>query len=261
MFALERNKKRDFIEKLILENRQWAQVIARNVAKAWRLDPEVDGLISASLEALVECAHRYEVERGIPFRAYARRRVHEAACDAARATKAWKEGQVFSGSLEAKARSTAYELFKRFPELREGCLPSDATLNSLRGSVRQLLLGATIIHIKEQQEQDERRDFSDYRRLITAIARLDKIHQWLIWKVYWEGFSLRGLASAWDSDPLTIIREHQVILSYFSNIFLKNLEKTTPPRVRPSLKKVFARLKLLNQPSPFEEFLKNLGSY
>ncbi|MCS6893613.1 MAG: hypothetical protein NZO16_03490, partial [Deltaproteobacteria bacterium] len=183
-------------------------------------------------------------------------------CDAARSTKAWKEGQVFSGSIEAKARSTAYELIKRFPELRDGGIPSDSNFNSLRSSVRQLLLGATIIHMKEQHESEDRFDFTDYNRLVTLVAGLEKIHQWIIWKVYWEGYSLRGLASEWHIDPLTVIREHQVILNYLMAAFQQadNDIRLKPPKVRPSLKKGFETLKIKHDPSPFEEFLKNFVS-
>lgn len=251
MTALPRRRKNE-VENLILENKKWAEVVAYSVAKAWRLDAEVDGLVSASYEALVECAHRFDPSRGIPFRAYARRRVHEAACDAARQTKAWKEGQVFSGSIEAKARATAYELIKRFPELRDGRISLDT--NSLRGSVRQMILGATVIYMKEMHEAEERKDFTEYGKLISAITKLDKVHQWLIWKIYWEGHSLRGLAALWNADPLTIIREHQVILGFLSSILGQGASKSTPPKVRPSLRKVIADLNLEAIPSPFEEF-------
>ncbi len=252
------SKKND-TEILILENRKWAESIARAVARAWKLDPEVDGLIGSALEALVECANRFDPSRGIPFRAYARRRVHEAACDAARSTKAWAEGQVFSGSLEAKARTTAYELLRRFPELRDGYIPFDREGSSLRSSVRQLLLGATIIYLKESTDSQDSFDFHDYKKLLQAISNLHVAHQWIIWKVYWEGYSLRGLAAEWKADPLTVIREHQAILNYLLGVFNKK-QGLSPPKVRPSLKKVISNQKLNLGTVPFLKFLEELGN-
>jgi DNA-directed RNA polymerase specialized sigma subunit len=253
-------KKSSFVDNLILENKEWAESIAKAVACAWKLDAEVDGIISAAVEALVECAHRYEENRGIPFRAYARTRVHQASCDAARQTRSWREGQVFSGSIEAKARSTALELLKRFPELHQGALPFTEEIGNIKSSIRQLLLGATIIYLREQQELEEKFDFTDYSKLLQALASLENIHQWLIWKVYWEGSSLRGLAEEWGVDPLGVIREHQVIVSYLSSLFNRKVAiKIKSPKVRPSLKKKLSGKKQFQQYSPFQQFLKNLN--
>lgn len=250
-------KKKNTREDLIIQNKGWAESIARAVARAWKLDPEVDGLIGSALEALVECANRYDHTRGIPFRAYARRRVHEAACDAARNTKAWAEGQVFSGSLDAKARSTAYELLKRFPELRSGQICDDSIGGTLRSSVRQLILGATLVHLKESWENHADFDFHDYNKLIKAVCSLHVAHQWIIWKVYWEGYSLRGLAAEWQADPLTIIREHQAILNYLLGAFNKK-QGLSPPKLRPSLRRVISASGKVLQKSPFLD-LNNLG--
>ena len=80
------------VELLVEENAGWAASIARSVARAWNMDWQLDGLDGGAYEGLLFCARRYDPTLGVPFRAYARRRIHEASTEEARKSKNWKKG-------------------------------------------------------------------------------------------------------------------------------------------------------------------------
>jgi len=80
----------EIIAKIAEDNRDWAMSIAKSVARAWNLNWQTDGLDGGAYEALLFCAKRFDPTLGVPFRAYARRRIHEACTAEARESKDWQ---------------------------------------------------------------------------------------------------------------------------------------------------------------------------
>ena len=108
---------------LVVDHYGWAESIARAVARAWNLDWRLDGLAGAAWEELIFCSRRFDPSRGIPFKGYARRRIHEASTEAARKSKGWSRGVSNKSAAEVKARELSAELYGVFPDLRDGRLP------------------------------------------------------------------------------------------------------------------------------------------
>ena len=115
---------------LVVEHLGWAESIARSVARAWNLDWKLDGLDVAAIEALIFCSRRFDPNRGIPFKGYARKRIHESSTEAARKTKGWTRTSSSGSNKEIKAQKLAMELYGIFPELRTGSLPSHESHSS-----------------------------------------------------------------------------------------------------------------------------------
>ena len=115
---------------LVVEHLGWAESIARSVARAWNLDWKLDGLDVAAIEALIFCSRRFDPNRGIPFKGYARKRIHESSTEAARKTKGWTRTSSSGSNREIKAQKLAMELYGIFPELRTGSLPSHESHSS-----------------------------------------------------------------------------------------------------------------------------------
>lgn len=248
-------------DQLALEHQGWAESIARSVARAWNMDWRLDGLDGAAMEALLFCARRFDPSRGIPFRGYARKRIHEASTDAARKSRGWKRGLQNPSSEEHRARELSNELFNVFPELRSGELPmveEGSDSGEVRGAIRQLLVGASIIAAK-QSAIAQPDDLVDYKRLVELMATLDPVHQILMWRVYWEGESMRTVASEWGIDELNVIREHKVLLGFL----MKGIQSGKPspaPKVRPGLRQTAAKLKKDKLMGNFSELVLQHGS-
>jgi DNA-directed RNA polymerase specialized sigma subunit len=225
---------------LVLEHRNWAEGVARSVARAWNLDWQMDGLDGAAMEALIFCSRRFDPTRAIPFRGYARKRIHEASSEAARKSKGWVSRSSYEkGSLEEKARELSLGILNIFPELRSGELPGgedsgDFESNS-RAGIRNLLLGATVAAATQNASSSSPEEVLDYKRIIEVLATLEPIHQEIMWQVYWEGESMRTVASSWETDELNVIREHKVILTHLSKS-IATQRSLEAPRVRPGLK-------------------------
>ena len=100
---------------LVVEHMGWAESIARAVARGWNLDWKLDGLDGAAMEALIFCSRRYDPERGIPFKGYARKRIHEASTDAARKTKGWTRTSSSKKNKEAKATIVDWNTNLKYP--------------------------------------------------------------------------------------------------------------------------------------------------
>lgn len=237
------------LDELVLEHRNWANSIAKSVARAWSMDWELDGLDGAAMEALIFCAGRYDPEMGVPFKSYARRRVHEASTEAARRSKGWQRGAGTEKRTERLAREVAVELFDIFPDLRSGRMPTDITeqegSKAARIAIQQLLIGASIIATRRGVEAAQPDEALEFKGMFANIAELEPIHQAIIWYVYWEGKSLRGVASEWETDELNVIREHKVLLKYLH----KKMSSTSPPeipKVRPGLKDIANTFEPLN---------------
>lgn len=249
---------------LVLEHMGWAESIARSVARAWSLDWRLDALEGAAMEALLLCARRFNPRRGVPFRGYSRRRIHEAATDQARRSRGWRRG--YSVSAEEKnAREVSSELFHVFPELREGRLPSVEVSAAVykgdrRSAIRQVLVGAALLAAHQNQSSLEREELLDFKTTVGIIASLDAAHQMILFSVYWEGKSLRQVATEWQVEGLTVIREHKVILEYLAKRLSGVKGKISLPKVRPGLREVSARASSHAEGGPFSALMDKIGA-
>lgn len=246
---------------LVVEYQGWAESIARSVARAWNLDWRQDGLDGAAMEALLFCARRFQPSRGVPFKGYARKRIHEASSDAARRSRGWKRG-LGSSSTEQQAKEISAELLHVFPELRGGeiSLSDDGdTEEATRSSIREMLVSASIIAAKQGLTSDQPDEQLDYKRMVEHISGLDPVHQMMLWKVYWEGSSMRSLATEWDIDELNVIREHKVVLAYLQKTFAKG-KPPQKPKVRPGLKAIGIKMRREEPQGLFSKFLSRNAS-
>jgi len=243
-------------DKLVLEHQGWAESIARSVARSWNMDWKLDGLDGAALEALIFCARRFQPDRGVPFRGYSRRRIHEASTEAARQSRGWTRGMGVASRAEKIAREVSAELYTVFPGLRAGQLPvtdergDDDT--RLRGSVRQLLVGASMIAAKQGISTSLPDEVMDYKRMIELLATLEPVHQSIMWEVYWEGNSMRGVAAEWGIDELNVIREHQALLPFLEKA-ISSGKVTQKLKVRPGLKNIALKMKKKDKDGPFKK--------
>lgn len=244
---------------LVVEHLGWAESIARSVARAWSLDWKLDGLDGAAMEALIFCSRRFDPNRGIPFKGYARKRIHEASTEAARKTKGWTRSGS-SSNKEVKAQKLAMELYGVFPELRNGSLSvsegQSAGESGARAAIRELLVGASILATKEAVAEDPLPDeLMDYRRMVSVMASLEPTHQWLLYRVYWDGASLRTVASEWDTDNLNVMREHKVLLVYLQKSLALG-KSVAVPKVRPGLRDCAHGFKEAGSRGPFSDVLQ-----
>lgn len=246
---------------LVMEHMGWAESIARSVARSWNMDWRSDGLDGAAMEAIIFCARRFDPERGVPFRGYARRRIHEASTEAARKAKGWRKPS--ASKAETQAREVSAELFALYPEMRNGQLPlaneSGNQDADTRGAVRQLLTSAALIATKQSSATDSPDEALDYKRMVMSLSKLEIVHQILIWKVYWEGNSMRSVATEWDTDELNVIREHKVLLAYLQKL-IANSKAPPPIRVRPGLKTISLKLNRSEGIGPFSKYVGAAGT-
>lgn len=253
------------IDQIIVDNRGWAESIARSVARAWSMDWQQDGLDGAAMEALIFCAKRFDPNRGVPFRGYARRRIHEASTEEARKSKNWKSGigSASAAKKHGQAREISAQLIEIFPELRQGHLPlfddsSGAGEDGMRQAVRGLLVGASVIATKLAATGAQPDEMVEYKRVIEAMALLEPVHQMLFWKTYWEGSSLRGVAEEWETDELNVMREHKALLQFLNRCFTKG-KRLERPKVRPGLRAIALKIKRKSDSSgPFSELVDQL---
>jgi RNA polymerase sigma factor (sigma-70 family) len=246
----------DQVNDLILEHRGWAESIARSVARSWNMDWRLDGLDGAAMEALIFCARRFNPERGVPFKGYARRRIHEASTEAARRSRGWRRGSG-SSAEEQKAREVSAELLNIFPELRVGEIPffeEGGGEGDMRSAIRHLLVGATLLSSREGGTSPATPDqLLDYKKLVKVMSTLEPVHQALLWKVYWEGLSLRTVASEWGTDGLNVIREHKILIAHLHKCLATSKQNVARPKVRPGLRPMATELKRGNDPGPFSK--------
>ncbi len=244
----------EVVVQLVEEHRGWAESIARCVARAWDMDWRNDGLDGAAMEALIYCARRFDPARGVPFKGYARRRIHEASTEEARKSKKWRRRSVGGGSIDA--REVSAQLYEVFPELREEQLPlSDTGSDDARGAIRSLLMGASLIVTRHELNQSSPDDALDVKRMVKVLANLEPLHQALLWRTYWEDRSLRALAEEWETDELNIIREHKAILHALQKGMSEG-KSFQRPRIRPALRDLALKLKRKSPEGPFSEMMK-----
>jgi DNA-directed RNA polymerase specialized sigma subunit len=246
------------VSTLVHENLGWAESIARSVARAWNMDWQLDGLDGGAYEALLFCARRFDPTKGVPFRAYARKRIHEGASEEARKSKAWQRGVGADTPGEQEAREISYQLFDIYPELREGFIPVDDNENpaeQIRSTIRQLLASASLISAFREGSMDNPETLLEYRQMFEGLSDLEPVHQAILWQLYWCGQSMRALADEWDIDELTIVREHKQILAFVENRLSNPKSKLNRKlKVRPSLRTVSQQLKRQKSDPPFARF-------
>lgn len=254
----------ELIDKLVSENLGWAEAIARNIARSWNLDWQMDGLDGGAFEGLLFCATRYNESLGVPFRAYARRRIHEAATEEARKSKNWRRATGSNTEASDQAREISAQLFQLFPELHSGTIDASTEFaeDSLQIAVKSLLAGASLLAIaKEQKDQPD--DILEYKEMLTQISSLPPIHQTILWELYWIGKSMRSLASEWGIDELTIIREHSSILIFLEEGMKTNSSQNAGKslKIRPTLRPLAESYYNGNWKSPFSIFQKKIRTH
>lgn len=246
------------VSALVQENLGWAESIARAVARAWNMDWQLDGLDGGAFEALLFCARRFNPSKGVPFRAYARKRIHEAASEEARKSKAWQRGVGAATPADQEAREISFQLFDIYPELREGYIPvddSESPAEQIRSTIRQLLASANLISAFREGSMDNPETLLEYRQMFEGLSELEPVHQAILWQLYWCGQSMRSLAEEWDIDELTIVREHKQILSFVENRLSNPKSKLNRKlKIRPSLRTVSQQLKRQKTAAPFARF-------
>lgn len=251
----------DLVAKLVEEHMGWATSIAKSVARAWNMDWQLDGLDGGAYEALLFCARRFDPTRGIPFRGYARRRIHEACTEEARKSKTWQLGTGSDTDADREAREISLRLFDVFPELREGLLPASADEGegegTMRSSIRQLLAGASLIAAFQESTSDNPELAVEYKRLIEMLAQLEPVHQAIIWAVYYKGQSMRALAEEWKIDDLSVIREHKEILAALSSqLEAPRTSALKKLKIRRGLRTIAQQLRRQKDDGPFTGFLQ-----
>lgn len=250
---------RELIDRLVADHLSWASSIARTVARAWNMDWQLDGLDGGAYEGLVFCASRYDPSTNVPFRAYARRRVHQAATEEARKSKAWQRQVGSDGEAEQAAREISACLFELFPELRDGVLPVAEgeyadTSEAARSSIRQLLISASLFVTSTSNRMENPEKALEYKSLFKVLSSLELVHQQIMWSVYWLGISQRSLAEEWELDELAVIREHKEILGALHSAVSSGRTYVKKLKIRPVLRSVAERLKKAGNKAPFASF-------
>lgn len=257
----------ELVAVLIQDHLGWATSIAKAVARGWNLDWQIDGLDGGAYEALVFCAKRYDPQIGVPFRGYARRRVHESCTEEARKSKSWQQSTGGEDSeVEIEARELSAKIFDIFPELRDGFLPTaiqgGEEETGIKSSIRQLLTGASLISAFNESATENQENLVDYKRLVELVAELEPVHQDLLWGIYYQGYSLRGLAESWGLDDLSVIREHKEILTFLASKIesKKDRDVENKLKVRRGLKTKVLELKKQKDPGAFSKMLESVGA-
>jgi len=248
----------DEVGVLVQDHMGWAESIARSVARAWNLDWQLDGLDGGAYEALLFCARRFNPDFGVPFKAYARKRIHEASSEEARKSKAWQKGVGSDTPAEQEAREISFQLFEIYPELREGLIPIDESKSAeeqIRSTIRQMLASASLVAAFKDGSTNNPETLLEYKILFEGLATLEPVHQSILWGIYWGGQSMRSLAEEWGIDELTVIREHKEILIFVEQRLSNPKAKITKKlKIRPSLRAVSLQMRKKKDPPPFQRF-------
>jgi len=253
----------ELINKLVEDHLGWASSIARSVARAWNMDWQLDGLDGGAYEGLLFCAGRYDPSLGIPFRAYARKRIHEASTEEARKSKSWQKAVGADTPEEQAAREISFRLFHIYPELREGLLPKSEGEgeDAIRSSVRELLASASVLASFQEDSPDNPEVAMQYKQILEIIAELEPVHQEIIWNIYWEGNSMRSLADGWKIDELAVIREHKEIINFVSSRLMNTLGRSRKKlKIRPGLRQIAHSLRRKRSAPPFERFSADVAA-
>ncbi|MCB0328871.1 MAG: hypothetical protein KDD70_04390, partial [Bdellovibrionales bacterium] len=190
---------------------------------------------------------------------YARRRIHEAATEAARQSKGWVK-PTSASQYDRLAREVSVELFDLFPELRSGSLPmaldEEGGDKATRASIRQLLVGATLVTTRQGLASASPDEVLDTKKVVSFLAHLEVIHQAIIWRIYWDGDSMRSIASDWEMDELNVIREHKALVDHLQRSIEKD-KAFEPLKVRPGLRKIALDMKRNKEEGQFTKLFRS----
>jgi RNA polymerase sigma factor (sigma-70 family) len=256
----------ELVQVLVDDHLGWATSIAKAVARAWNLDWQIDGLDGGAYEGLLFCARRYDPSMGVPFRGYARRRIHEACTEEARKSKSWQQSTGGAETeAEIEARDLSAKIFDLFPELRDGFLPSSKSSGEdtgMKNSIKQLITGASLIATFQESASENQENLVDQKRLIELVAEMEPVHQDILWAIYYQGQSMRALAESWGLDDLAIIREHKEILMYLSERFAdgRKVKAKSALKVRRGLRTRAMDLKKKKEQGSFSRMLSELST-
>ncbi|MDR2337993.1 MAG: hypothetical protein LBE20_05030 [Deltaproteobacteria bacterium] len=255
----------ELVQRLVDDHRNWAISIAKSIARSWNLDWQLDGIDGGAFEALIFCARRYDPNIGVPFRAYARKRIHESCTMEAKTSKSWQYNTGNNeNDNETLEREVSFKLFNIYPSLREGVsLTTEDGENSanhdylLRTTVKILLTSANLINMaQEAQELNNPDNALETTNILSMLANLDSVHQNILWFVYWQDYSLRSLAEEWGVDELVVIREHQTLIDYLSKQFQSARGQSSKLKLRPKLRPLGNILNNSKHEFPFKKFKK-----
>ncbi len=246
----------DLIQLLVDDHLGWATSIAKSVARAWNLDYQLDGLDGGAYEGLLFCAQRYDPGMGVPFRGYARRRIHEASTEEARKSKSWQKGVGSATPEEQTAREVSARLMQVFPELRSGFVKNEEDTEgaSLRNTIRQMLSSASVIAAFEQSGRENPAIALEYNEMLERLSALEPVHQEILYAIYWKDLSMRKLAEEWSLDELVIVREHKEILSYVFYMVSEGKAPRKKLKIRPGLRPIAMKMKKSKSEPPFNKF-------
>jgi RNA polymerase sigma factor for flagellar operon FliA len=132
-------------DRLVLEHAPLVKLLARRLARRLPATVDVEDLMSIGMVGLVEAAGRYQPTLGVPFEAFARRRVQGAMLDALRDLD-WVPRSMRRKQRDVEAAIAALEQrLGREPTEDEIAREAGLTLEQLRGAldeIRMLELGA-----------------------------------------------------------------------------------------------------------------------
>jgi RNA polymerase sigma factor for flagellar operon FliA len=132
-------------DRLVLEYAPLVKTLARRLARRLPSTVDVDDLMSIGMVGLIEAAGRYRPTLGVPFDAFARRRVHGAMLDALRDLD-WAPRSMRRRQRDIDAAIAALQQrLGREPSEEEVAREMGVALEQLRGAldeIRTLELGA-----------------------------------------------------------------------------------------------------------------------
>ncbi len=179
-----RKKTRRTRDQLALEHLEWARGIARHVSNLLPTWFTADDLTGPVEIALVRLAEQYDPARGIPFKAYAQRRIYGACFDAVRRKEYIERGHM---SLD---------------ETRE----SGANIESLR-------VNPTIAEPRSTgPSPEELASDAQFVRIWYWVQQLPSRHALVIFAVYAGGMTLEQLATKVDVGASRLSQIHHEAL-------------------------------------------------
>lgn len=114
-------------DRLILEHQGMVRSIARRMARTLPASVEVDELVNVGLLGLIDAIDRFDVTRGVPFRAYAEIRVRGAIVDSLRGADWTPRGVREAGGRIEAARAQLQNTLGRAPRREEVAAHLDLT--------------------------------------------------------------------------------------------------------------------------------------
>ncbi len=106
-------------DRLILEHHDMVRGIARRMARTLPASVEVDELVNIGLLGLIDAVDRYDIARGVPFRAYAEIRIRGAIVDSLRGADWTPRGVRQAGGRLDAARAHLRTTLGRPPRREE----------------------------------------------------------------------------------------------------------------------------------------------